>query len=116
MPFVNEDPVVTSSKREAVAVLAFAAIAMTYTVVTCYRMGYGAAARDLKFVSFGLIAFPDWVFWGIVVPWLTCFVVGSIFAFFVMKDADLGEEVEDEDEIFGSSTEPAASTGAAHDA
>lgn len=111
MASTEEDPVVSSSRREAVAVLSMVAIALGYTVTTCYRMGYGTGTRELKFVRlfFG-IAFPDWVFWGIVVPWLTCFVLGSTFAFFVMKDADLGVELEDDDDLPGDAPASASLT------
>lgn len=98
-----EDPVVTASRREAVAVLSGVAIALGYTIITCYRMGYGPGSHELKFVHlFGGVAFPEWVFWGIVVPWITCFVIGSVFSFFVMKDADLGEELEEDDEVLAT--------------
>lgn len=97
-----EDPVVRSTRREVAAVLIITAIALTYTVVTCYRLGFDPQ-RELKFVKvFAGVAFPEWVFWGIVVPWLTSFVVGAVFAFGWMQDADLGEEIEDSDDPFSS--------------
>ena len=66
-------------------------------------MGYGREIGDLTFVHLGAgIAFPDWVFWGIIVPWLACFVFGGIFAFGWMQDADLGEELEEDDGFSGS--------------
>jgi hypothetical protein len=58
----------------------------------------------LKFVHlFWGIAFPDWVFWGIVVPWGACFVVSWWFSYVFVKDADLGKELDEADEIFGDS-------------
>lgn len=113
-PDATEDPVVTSARKEAIAVLTFAAIALTYTVVVCHSMGYGATGRELKFVRLGLgIAFPDWIFWGIIVPWLVCFGASALFAFVLMKDADLGEELEEEDDILGGDSQPTAQAQAA---
>ena len=59
--------------------------AMIYTVTYCYLHGYGRTKESLKFV----LGFPDWVFWGIVLPWGLCTIVASLFAFFFMKDEDL---------------------------
>ena len=94
-----EDPVVRSTRREVVGVLTVTALALTYTIVTCYQLGFNPQ-RELKFVHLlGGVAFPEWVFWGIVVPWIACFVIGALFAFCWMSDADLGEELEDDDPL-----------------
>jgi len=66
------------------------AIAMVYTVTYCYLYGYGRPVEDLTFVLW----FPDWVFWGIIAPWLTCVVISVVFAFGIMGDESLGEEVD----------------------
>jgi uncharacterized membrane protein YhdT len=84
----TEDPVVTSSRREAAAAVVMWAIAMTYTVGYCYLFGYRRPPEDLRFI-FGI---PDWVLWGIFAPWLVWTVVSALFAKFVMRDADLSEE------------------------
>ena len=44
--------------------------------------------RDPKSLTF-ILGFPDWIFWGIVVPWAVCTVVSGLFAFCFMKDEDL---------------------------
>ncbi len=50
----------------------------------------------MKFV-FG---FPDWVFWGIVVPWVVCSIFSLYFGATFVRDEDLGEELpEQEDEL-----------------
>jgi hypothetical protein len=38
--------------------------------------------------------FPDWVFWGIVVPWGICILASTVFAFRVMGSESLGEEID----------------------
>lgn len=65
-------------------------VAMIYSVSYCYAYGYGRSAESLSFVLW----FPDWVFWGVIVPWGIC-VLGSIpFAFRFMGDEELGEEID----------------------
>jgi hypothetical protein len=88
MNFNREDPVLTSARREAWIVFFIWLAAMTYTVTYCYLNGYGRSIESLTYI-FG---FPDWVFWGIVLPWVVCAVGTSIFALWFMKDADFGEE------------------------
>lgn len=63
--------------------------AMCYSVAYCYLNGYGRAVETLRFVLW----FPDWVFWGIVVPWLVATLASIIFAFRVMGDQPLGEDI-----------------------
>jgi hypothetical protein len=62
---------------------------MLYTVIFCAWQGYGRTSVTYVW------GFPDWVFWGIVVPWITSTVVSLWFAYFVMTDEPLGEEVTD---------------------
>ena len=89
-----EDPVVTHGRREAMLTFAIWLIAMVYTVGYCYLFGYGRTPESLTYVLW----FPDWVFWGIVVPWLACVVVTTIFAFLIMVDEPLGPEVPPADD------------------
>jgi hypothetical protein len=91
------------ARREALIVLAVWAVALAWTVGWCYLRGYEHAAESWP-VRAGLAevrtaadvrltaGFPDWVFYGIVLPWFACtaFTVG--FCLFVMTDDDLGTE------------------------
>ena len=86
-----EDPVVRSARREAALALAIWLVAMIYTITYCYLHGYGRTAESLTFVLW----FPDWVFWGIVVPWGTCVVISVVFAFGFMGDEPLGDAIDD---------------------
>ena len=54
---------------------------MTY----CTLHGYQRPVESLSFVLW----FPDWVFWGIVVPWLVCTVVSIYIALFLIEDDPL---------------------------
>ena len=94
MSNVSEDPVLRSARREAIVVFITWLCAMTYTVTYCYHYGYGRSLDDLKFV-FGI---PDWVFWGIVVPWGVCSIVAYWFSYRFMRDEDLGKELEESDD------------------
>jgi len=85
-----EDPVVKSGRREAIFTLIVWLAAATYTVGYCTCYGYGRAPQDVRFVLW----FPDWVFWGIVVPWLTCAIISAWFALCVMQDAPLVSDAD----------------------
>ena len=97
MPQPAEDPVLKSARREAIVVFITWVCALSYTVTYCYLHGYDRSLDDLKFV----LGFPDWVFWGIVVPWGVCFVVSWWFSYVFMTDEDLGKELEESDDTFG---------------
>ena len=92
MSHPNEDPIVTSSRREAVAASFVWLAALVYSVGYCYRYGYDRkldpSLSDMRFY-FG---WPDWVFFGIVVPWLVCTAVSAVFAFAIIRDAPLGDD------------------------
>jgi hypothetical protein len=88
MTGVKEDPIVTSSRRELALVMAMVVVAAVYTVSYCALFGYGRSADSLSFVLW----FPDWVFWGIVAPWVLCAAFSSYFALRIMDDAPLEDE------------------------
>lgn len=81
----GEDRLVRSARREALFALALWLVSMVYTVTYCYLNGYNRAPETLTFVLW----FPDWVFWGIVVPWIACVIVSTWFAFRFMGDEPL---------------------------
>jgi hypothetical protein len=62
-------------------------IALGYTITYCALYAYDAKA-ELKFV----LGFPEWVFWGVIVPWLACVSFSIVFASLIMRDEDLGED------------------------
>ena len=48
----------------------------------------------------------NWIFWGIVVPWVTCVVISAIVSQFIMRDEDLGIDPEEAmKEIIGEDTD-----------
>ncbi|HEX5102723.1 MAG TPA: YhdT family protein [Pirellulaceae bacterium] len=88
-----EDPVLRSSRREGLLVLGIWAVACVYTVGTCYVFGYNRDPDSIKYVA----GFPDWVFYGIIVPWTVCTLLCYWLANFFIRDEDLGEEQAESD-------------------
>jgi hypothetical protein len=92
-----DDPVLRSSRREAAVALGFFALTLVVTIAVCARFGYGRAPGSLTFV----LGVPDWIFWGILVPWAGCLAFGTWFGFRFMRDEDLGSEAEGKDDLDG---------------
>jgi hypothetical protein len=92
MPARPEDPVLTSSRREALVVLAIWAAACSYTVGYCWLLGYEREPESLTFVA----GVPDWVFWGIFVPWSVCTALSFWVSHYLIADQDLGQERPEE--------------------
>jgi hypothetical protein len=88
----REDPVLTSSRREAFLALAIWLVACVYSITTCYQMGYGRDAATLTYV----LGMPDWIFWGVFTPWTVCTVLSFLLSYFVIRDEDLGEQRAEE--------------------
>src|SRR5262245_38983475 len=98
---LREDPVLTSARREALFVMAIWLSACVYSIVVCYRMGYGRDVATLNYV----LGFPDWIFWGVVVPWSVCTLLSFLLSYFVIRDEDLGEEQAEESFLGGQQPE-----------
>jgi uncharacterized membrane protein YhdT len=92
MPKAAEDPVVSSSRREAAITFAIWLAACVYSIGVCYRYGYG---RDVAMLTY-ILGFPDWIFYGVVLPWTVCTVLCFVMAYFVIADGELGEEQAEE--------------------
>lgn len=88
-----EDPIVTSSRREALTFFVLWGATLAYTIGYCYTHGYNRELDpSLDGMTF-ILGWPDWVFYGVVVPWLVCTAISVVFATIVMRDAPLGEEL-----------------------
>src|SRR5688572_2414446 len=88
----DDDPVLASSRREALLVGVVWLGAIVYTTTYCYRNCYGRTAESLLFV----LGFPDWVFWGIILPWGLCLAFTGWFAFGIMSDHIMDEDLPDD--------------------
>ena len=51
--------------------------------------------RDAATLTY-VLGFPDWVFWGIVVPWMTCTLLSFVLSGYVITDEELGDEQAEE--------------------
>lgn len=100
-----EDPVLRSSRREAIIVFLIWLAACVFSVGFCAAFGYERDPNSLTFV----LGIPDWVFYGVFVPWTTCTIVSFVVSNFVITDEDLGEEQAEES--LGSTLTPALSQG-----
>lgn len=85
----SEDPLLRSARREAIVSLTLAALALAYTVGYAALFGYRRSEESLSFV----MGIPDWVFWGIVIPWLACLAASWWFSFWFVED-DILEHAE----------------------
>jgi hypothetical protein len=88
----NEDPVLTSSRREALITFAIWLVACIYSISVCYSYGYN---RDVATLAY-ILGFPDWIFYGVVLPWTVCTCLCFIMSYFVIADGELGEEQAEE--------------------
>jgi hypothetical protein len=87
-PAAKEQQLLRNARREGLIIMAVWAAALAWTVGFCYSRGYHRAPEQIQLV-FG---FPDWVFWGIVLPWALCLAFSFWFCFFFMADDDLGQD------------------------
>ncbi len=102
----DDDPVFLDSRREAFLILLIWGLCLVWTVSYCYRFGYVQHERTAGEITQYLpmpktwdrepaslttpfaLGIPDWVFWGITVPWFVCVLVSIWFCFVYMKDDD----------------------------
>ena len=100
----RDDPVFLDSRREAIFILCLWCSCFFWTICWCYHNGYVQHAsvpghiteflpdhtgwdRDPATLVTPLgLGIPDWVFWGIAVPWVLCIVISMWFCFWFMRD------------------------------
>ncbi len=91
VPANSEDPLLRSSRREMWIATALWLSAMIATLTISLNWGYGRDPATLTYV----LGFPDWIFWGVIVPWAASTVLASIFSLGFMQDFPLGEAPEE---------------------
>ncbi len=118
-----EDPLYRHALREARFVLGLWTCCFFYTVTYCYLYGYmtheplpasdttGQAIgklvgpldsfnRDPDSVSYPLgLGIPDWVFYGVALPWVVCIVLSVWFCLVIFVEDDLSSGTELTDEV-----------------
>jgi hypothetical protein len=85
----DQSVILESSRREATFVVVVWMLACLYTVGYCGLFGYRAHPAAPPPLIMGI---PDWVCWGVLVPWTVVLALTVWFAFWGMSDVDLGEE------------------------
>ncbi len=85
------DPVYQNSKRETQWILFIWALFAIWVVGISGWLGYKTDPEAPVKVVMG---FPNWVFWGIAVPWLGANIAICTFAIKFMKDDPLGDDSE----------------------
>ncbi|MGD9647946.1 MAG: DUF997 family protein [Pirellulales bacterium] len=89
------DRLLRTARREAAVVLAIWLAAILYTVGYSYTFGYDRAVESITYI-WGV---PDWVVWGVVLPWGVSTVAAVWFAWFFMTDEPLGDEASRPDDF-----------------
>jgi hypothetical protein len=87
----DTEVILESSRREAAFVAGVWVLACLYTVGVCGLLGYPSRPSAPPPLVMGI---PNWVFWGVLVPWGVVLALTIWFAFRGMRDVDLGEERE----------------------
>jgi hypothetical protein len=87
------DPLFLNSRREAILILCLWALCLLWAVPFCYLNGFRQSPEEMRTI----LGMPDWVFWGITVPWVLASVFAIWFSMRVIVDDDLGEAREDLD-------------------
>jgi len=97
LPDPSSKGLLASARREAVVAITVWLLVLVYSVGYCYTYGYDRSPENLTFF-FGI---PGWIFWGIVVPWVSCFLFSIWFAFGLMQDAPLSDDDASQNESGG---------------
>jgi len=95
-----------SARREAAITILVWFVALLWTLGYCYLRGYEHPA-DSWLVTSGwatppgkpvktVLGVPEWIFYGIVVPWLVCTAFTVLFGLFGIRDDELGAAPDEE--------------------
>jgi hypothetical protein len=87
----KEQQLLRNARREGWIIMAVWLAALVWTTTVSYLFGYERDVAQIELV----LGFPDWVFWGIVVPWGLCLAYSVWFCFVTMADDDLGQDPEE---------------------
>ncbi len=99
------DPVYHHARREAAVILIAWAVFLIWTIGVSYMMSYDQAGKGTNEITFG---FPNWVFWGVILPWCAATIFSVVYALKGIKDDAL---VDETGENPGSSEKPDATNG-----
>jgi hypothetical protein len=84
----KEQRLLRNARREGRLILTVWLAALVWSSAAAVVAGYGRDPDDITLV----LGFPDWVFWGVVLPWGICLLFTVWFCFGYMADDDLGQD------------------------
>src|SRR5437899_2844551 len=87
----KEQRLLRNARREAWLIMIVWAVMLVWSIGVGYLFGYERNPHDISFI----LGMPDWVFWGVVLPWAVCLVFSSWFCFGFMADDDLGQDPDE---------------------
>lgn len=64
------------SKREFKKGVIVTAIFILFSTIVSYFLGYKRSVSEIKFI----LGFPDWVFYGVLIPWIAIVLYTIFFA------------------------------------
>ncbi|MBN1380019.1 MAG: DUF997 family protein [Gammaproteobacteria bacterium] len=85
-----DDPVFLRTKREAFYILVAWTVGMIWTVGYCFVTGYNVPSEKIK----ATMGIPNWVFFGVLVPWIIITIFSIWFSLFYIADDDSGKTDE----------------------
>ena len=86
------DPSFLNARREAWLILLAWAVCLVWTVGYSALAGYGVEADQISFI----LGIPDWVFWGVLIPWVVATLFSVWFGLFYMANDDLSPSEDEE--------------------
>ena len=74
-----------SSRREAIVAGIITVVTCIWVVGTCAALSYGQPVHSIGGI-------PNWVVWGIFVPWVACLVTNIWYSLIYIRDDDEPQE------------------------
>ena len=66
------------ARREGIVAFLLWAAACIWTITVCWQLGY--SGRPIETVG----GIPTWILYGVFVPWVSMFVLHSLFSWFLL--------------------------------
>ena len=93
------DPVFVNSLRETIVIISLFLFFMFWSVCVSFNMGLDSTYLKSNVDEMSLVwGMPSWVFYGVFLPWMIVNIVGVWFCFGFMKDDDLDDPDNPEEE------------------
>jgi hypothetical protein len=88
----KEQQLLQHARREGAVILVVWLVCLVWSMSSASVWGYDQPAANMSLI----LGIPEWVFWGIVLPWGLCLAFSVWFCFVFMADDDLGEDPQEE--------------------